>query len=56
MVEEVGMAVASFQIATSLLRVEEEKLGCTVTEETRTTVPPELRFLWVWLVEEVLFV
>jgi hypothetical protein len=39
------MAVASFQMATSLLRVELEKLGCTVIEETRTRVPPELRFL-----------
>ena len=45
MIELVGMAVASFQIATSLLRVELEKLGCTVIEETRTRVPPELRFL-----------
>lgn len=44
MEELVGMAVASFQMATSLLRVELEKLGWTLTEETRTRVPPEPRF------------
>jgi hypothetical protein len=44
MVLLVGMLVASFQMATSLVRVELEKLGCTLMEETRTRVPPELRF------------
>src|SRR5690242_57697 len=44
MVELAGMAVASFQMATSALRVEPEKLGWILTEETRTRTPPVLRF------------
>jgi hypothetical protein len=44
MVELVGMDVASFQIATSLSRVELEKLGWVLMEETLTSTPPEARF------------
>lgn len=43
-VELVGTLVASFQMATSLLRVDSEKLGCTLIDDTLTRVPPELRF------------
>jgi hypothetical protein len=44
MVELAGMEVASFQIATSLSRVELEKLGWVEMEATLTSTPPEARF------------
>jgi hypothetical protein len=44
MVELAGIEVASFQIATSLSRVELEKLGWVEMEETLTRTPPEARF------------
>jgi hypothetical protein len=44
MVELVGIEVASFQIATSLSRVELEKLGWVLMEDTLTSTPPEARF------------